>query len=79
MLCLKAYPSSVAARIGWYLEASQERWSVPDDVLVAIERALPLRASYKLDPTYKKFEDYVARWHLNLPVVAEEIREWMEK
>jgi hypothetical protein len=47
-------------------------------VLTTIERALPVRASYKLDPTYRKFEDYAARWHLNLPASAEEIKEWME-
>jgi predicted transcriptional regulator of viral defense system len=58
MPCLKAYPPSVAARIGWYLDANQTRWSVADSMLVAIERTLPLRASYKLDPTYKHFEDY---------------------
>jgi predicted transcriptional regulator of viral defense system len=78
MLCLKAYPPSVAARIGWYLDANQKRWSVTDHALAAIEQTLPVRASYKLDPTYRHFEDYASRWHLNLPQQAEEIRKWME-
>jgi predicted transcriptional regulator of viral defense system len=79
VFCLQAYPPSVAARVGWYLEANQERWSVPDGTLAAIEQELPVRASYKLDPTYKNFESYSARWHLSLPALADEIRDWMEK
>jgi predicted transcriptional regulator of viral defense system len=78
MFCLKTSPSSVAARVGWYLEANQERWSVPDKVLTTIERRVSRRASYKLDPAYKKFADYHARWHLNLPVTEGELMEWME-
>ncbi|MDR1015459.1 MAG: hypothetical protein LBL86_10875 [Coriobacteriales bacterium] len=78
MLCLRAYPPSVAARVGWYLDGNQKRWSVADNMLAAIEQTLPARASYKLDPTYRQFEGYAARWHLNLPARAEEIRKWME-
>ena len=78
LLGLNDYPSSVASRVGWYLEANQERWSVSKDVLRALEARIPSRVSYKLDPTLKSFESYCARWKLNLPVDSETLRSWME-
>jgi predicted transcriptional regulator of viral defense system len=78
LLCLKNYPPVVAARIGWYLEANQERWSVPDEALATLEELIPKQASYKLDPTYKRFVSYSSRWNLNIPVSTDEIRDWLE-
>jgi predicted transcriptional regulator of viral defense system len=78
MDCLKACPPSVAARIGWYLEANQNRWHVPKDTLAAIKELLPRRASYKLDSTYKRFCSYSATWQLSLPAPDDEISSWME-
>ena len=78
LLCLKHYPPSVTARVGWYLEANQKRWAVPDEALVAIESMISSRASYKLDPTLKHFESYCARWRLSLPATQDVISTWME-
>ena len=77
-LCLGQYPSSVASRIGWYLEANQERWAVSSEILSAIESRVSQKASYKLDPAAKRFEAYNARWHLSLPATEATIRTWME-
>jgi len=76
--CLEQCPPSVASRIGWYLEANQERWAVPDKTLATIESMLSQKASYKLDPTYKHFDAYSAKWHLSLPASDETIGSWME-
>jgi len=78
LLCLDQYPPSVASRIGWYLEANQERWAVPDKILIGIESMISEKASYKLDPTYKHFDAYSTRWRLNLPASEETIESWME-
>jgi len=78
LLCLDQYPPSVASRIGWYLEANQERWAVPREALEAIESMIPQKASYKLDPARKRFEAYSTRWRLSLPASKETISTWME-
>jgi len=78
LLCLEQYPPSVASRIGWYLEANQERWSVSRKALVVIESMISQKGSYKLDPTYKHFEAYNKRWRLSLPASEETIESWME-
>lgn len=78
LACLGDLPRSVAARVGWYLDMNKERWHVSDEMLVVLEQTLPKKASYKLDPTYKKFEGYSAKWHLSLPASATEINDWME-
>jgi len=78
LLCLKHYPPSVAARVGWYLEANQKRWVVPNNTLATIEGMTSSRASYKLDPTLKHFEEYSSRWRLSLPATQDVITTWME-
>lgn len=78
LACLDYRPRSVAARVGWYLDMNRDRWQVSDKTLAAIEQTLPKKASYKLDPTYRKFEGYSAKWHLNLPASTAEINDWME-
>jgi predicted transcriptional regulator of viral defense system len=78
LLCLKYRPPSVAARCGWYLDANKERWAVSDDKLEAIERMLSQKASYKLDPVCRKSASYANKWHLNLPVSYDEMKNWME-
>jgi len=77
-LCLDQCLPSVASRVGWFLEAQQERWSVSEDVLQAIEARIPVRASYKLDPKVRAFESYSTRWRLNLPADEETLKLWME-
>jgi predicted transcriptional regulator of viral defense system len=76
--CLRQYPSSVASRVGWYLEANLNRWSVSNDVLTAIESTISPQASYKLDPASTRFEGYNSRWRLNLPASKDTIDDWME-
>jgi predicted transcriptional regulator of viral defense system len=76
--CLAAYSPSVAARVGWYRETNQERWSVPDHMLDLIEAMIPTQASYKLDTAYSHFVEYDSRWHVNLPVSTAEIETWLE-
>lgn len=78
LVSLALYPPSVAARIGWYLEANQSRWSVPDVILSTIESTIPKKASYKLDPASSRSESYSSRWHLSLPATADASRTWME-
>jgi len=76
--CLAKYPPSVAARVGWYLEANQDRWSVPKEMLEKIELTIAQNASYKLDPGVARFESYNSRWRLSLPAAPEVLHAWME-
>ena len=76
--CLDQYLPSVAARVGWYLEANQKRWSVPSEVLEKIELRIPQNASYKLDPGVTRFESYSSRWRVSLPAAPETLHLWME-
>ena len=76
LYCLTHYPAAVAARVGWYLELNQERWSVENRSLDTIEGWISKQASYKLDPAHSKFEAYNSRWRLNLPAPEETIRMW---
>ena len=78
MECLAKYPPSVAARVGWYLEINQDRWSVPEEMLEKIESVIAQNASYKLDPGVTRFESYNSRWRLSLPAVPEVLHSWME-
>ena len=78
LACVGTMAVSVSARVGWYLSTNKERLSVPDYALATLAERVPANASYKFDPTLKRFESYDSKWRLNLPASAVSLREWME-
>jgi predicted transcriptional regulator of viral defense system len=69
--------ASLNARLGWLLELEQDRWSVKDEVLHALEGRIGSGVSYLL-PGVRAEDGYVRRWKLYLPATRNEIESWTE-
>lgn len=68
--------ASLAARVGWLLEARAERWRVPDGVIdLLLERCAGVTS--KLDKRSPESRGWSSRWRMTLPETEEEVRTWV--
>lgn len=67
--------ASMAARVGWLLEARSEAWRVPTGVLERL-RAASAGTVSKLDKRATATRDWSREWNMRLPESAEEVASW---
>lgn len=67
--------ASMAARVGWLLEAKSEAWHVPEDVLERLRKASAGTVS-KLDKRSAATRGWSREWNMRLPESAEEVASW---
>ncbi len=67
--------ASMAARVGWLLEAKAGAWRVPTDVIGRL-RAASAGAVSKLDKRAAATRGWSREWNMRLPETAEEVASW---
>lgn len=67
--------ASMAARVGWLLEARSEAWRVPEDVLERL-RAASAGTVSKLDKRSTATRGWSREWNMRLPETEEEVASW---
>lgn len=67
--------ASMAARVGWLLEARSEAWRVPRDVIEHL-RAASMGTVSKLDKTAAQTRGWSGPWNMRLPETEEEVMSW---
>lgn len=68
--------ASMAARVGWLLEARSEAWRVPKDVLERLREASAGTVS-KLDKRATTTRGWLREWNMRLPESTEEVASWV--
>ena len=68
--------ASMAARVGWLLEAKSEVWRVPRDVIDRLREASAGTVS-KLDKRAAATRGWSGEWNMRLPESAEEVASWV--
>lgn len=68
--------ATVAARVGWLLEAKAGDWGVGGDVLARLGSLLG-RGPAKLDPRSRENRGWSGRWRLYLPEGEGEVASWV--
>lgn len=67
--------ASMAARVGWLLEAKREAWRVPAEVIDRLRRACAGTVS-KLDKRAAATRGWSGAWNMRLPETEEEVASW---
>lgn len=67
--------ASMAARVGWLLEAKSGEWRIPADVIDRLRRASAGTVS-KFDKRAAAARGWSSRWNMRLPETEEEIASW---
>lgn len=67
--------ASMAARVGWLLEARSDAWRVPDGVVGRLREASAGTVS-KLDKGAAATRGWSKEWNMRLPESAEEVASW---
>lgn len=68
--------ASMAARVGWLLEAKSEDWRVPPEILDLLRSASAGVAS-KLDKRAPSSRGWAKEWNMCLPDTEEEVASWV--
>ena len=68
--------ASLAARVGWLLEAKAEHWRVPEDVIEQLQERC-VSVTSKLDKRSSESRGWSNRWRMTLPETEEEVRSWV--
>ena len=69
--------ASMAARVGWLLEARSDAWRVPEDVIERLREASTGTVS-KLDKRAEAARGWSRAWNMRLPEPEEEVASWTQ-
>lgn len=69
--------ASMAARVGWLLEAKSEGWRIPADVIDRLRQASAGTVS-KFDKRATATRGWSSRWNMRLPETEEEVASWAQ-